>query len=247
VTDDPNHLDPLLEQLGGEREPDPIVHLTSGTLSAYAAKKLPPEEELQVQEHLAVCQRCRDLILDFASFVETPLDKPQEGVADLMAEAEWRKVRERLGPRVQDERPRHIPLRIAASLLLVVLAGSLIGVARSNGKLRAQIAELQAPRLDMSSVRLEGTRGLAVSISSKKTTDLELSTSSPAKFSRYEIELAKEDGDLVWSRLVEKGEGGFHLLLLPGFPEPGLYRVRLSGVQGRQKELLESYSVRIER
>jgi hypothetical protein len=250
VSDDPEDLDGLLELLGedGPGQPDPISHPTSGILSAYASKKLPPDQELEVQEHLVSCRRCRDLILDFASFMETPLEEGRERSSDVPTPV---KLREELIPSVtMISRTKREPLwrtllPIAASIGIVIMAGALIGISRSNGKLRTQITQLQAPRVGIGSVRLEATRSAAVSIPSNKMTDLEISTSHPEDFPRYEIELAEEDGRVFWSRPAEKVEGVFHLVIMPGFPKPGLYRIRLFGVQGPKRERLESYSVRV--
>jgi hypothetical protein len=251
VSDDLEDLDGLSELLGedGRRQPDPITHPASGVLSAYAAKKLPSDKELEVQEHLVACQRCRNLILDFASFMETPLDEPREEVATPPIAAE---LQEQLSPpitvmsrRIKKEPLWQIILPIAACVALVVLTWALMGASRSNKRLRAQIADLQAPRVGMTSVRLEAVRGAALPISSSKITDLEIFTSSSTRFPLYDIELAEEDGRVFWSRSVEKEDGNLHLFLMPGFPKPGLYRIRLFGVQGAERALLESYSVRI--
>jgi hypothetical protein len=52
--------------------PDPKEHPDPDRLYAYQANELTPEEDLEIQEHLAVCGHCTELLLDIQCFTAPP-------------------------------------------------------------------------------------------------------------------------------------------------------------------------------
>jgi hypothetical protein len=74
---------------GGHPSPETLTAYYSGELA------LPAEEELQ--EHLAVCPHCTQLLLDLPAFLEPPASHIES--LDTAADASWQEIRKRLpGP-----------------------------------------------------------------------------------------------------------------------------------------------------
>jgi hypothetical protein len=72
-------------------------HPTPEELSAYQAGELTPEQSDAIQEHLAGCELCTEVLLDLHRFLDLPPeDRPREGVVDLQTETEWRALRAKL-------------------------------------------------------------------------------------------------------------------------------------------------------
>lgn len=248
MTDDPNDLDGLLEQLAGEDgPPDPAGHPVSEVLSAYSAHALPPEEELRVQEHLAVCRRCRDLLLDFASFRETPLAERVEGVTDLAAAVEWRALRERMAREIgEPERPwereparddrlvrRLRVFQALAAVLGVMVVGLSMYAVRPHG--RSDVLLVPKKTLDFSQTRGEKQP--------KETLRLPcaLRFFVASDHQSYKIEILSADGQPVYSggpyRRLELE--GLTLPLPYGVLAPGTYTIRLYGFRpGQPQELI---------
>jgi hypothetical protein len=63
-------------------------------LTTYHAGELTPAEEDQVQEHLAVCRHCTQLLLDLPAFLAAPAGAPES--LDLEADASWQAIRTQL-------------------------------------------------------------------------------------------------------------------------------------------------------
>lgn len=240
MTDDSAHLDRLLGQLAreGSRQPDPAEHPPSEMLSAYAAKELPPEEELKVQEHLAVCRRCRDLIVDFASFMETPLDERPEGVADLTAVAEWRELRSKLKEdakfeRRRNQRPaRRLSYAVAAALLVTVVGISLYSYSRPDKLLTLQyVNAVRGKKVATSSIQLPVT----------------LLLESPARnpYPEYMVEILDHNHQLI-KKIVHLHENAHFEIEIPLWRwslDPGVYQIKL--MAKGQSEPVGEYAFRI--
>jgi hypothetical protein len=242
MIEDPNPLDRLLDELAeaGNRQPDPADHPSGERLSAYAARELSTGEELEVQEHLAVCRRCRDLLLDFASFVETPLDGPREGVADLTAAAEWRALRERMEPDAleprgetkppeRDYRPLrslHLFQTLAAVLGALVIGLTVYAVRAHRGP---EILRASDP------MSFEVTRSIG---EAEKPIEVHLPCGlrffTLPRYESYRLEIRDRDGGLKYSPETNLSDGIFplerHALA------PGDYEVRLLGLKDHQAE-----------
>lgn len=253
MSDETQDLDEMLGFLAedGRQRRDPEEHPSPEKLSAYRANELTPEEDERIQDHLAVCQHCTELLLDLEEFLKPPA-MAAAPAADFEAAADWRRLREGM-PR-EAVRQSHgfsrqgIQLSpLAASLFLALLLGSLGGMSWWNLDLRSRIVGLRAPQLVEDPVRLEGTRGDTLRAAVGKVQDFELVSSHPASFPKYQVEITAEDGQVLWSQVSPKGQTrNPHLILMPGSLDPGLYHIRLSGIQGKQMELLETYTLRIE-
>src|SRR3954471_7094568 len=93
----------MLGFLGEDRNrPDPEEHPDPETLTAYQANELSPEEDERIQDHLAVCQHCTELLLDLEEFLQPP-ESGVEPAADFEAAVDWRRLRA-----VSEEKPPHV-------------------------------------------------------------------------------------------------------------------------------------------
>ncbi len=239
MTEDANPLDELLAPLAGaDPVPDPAEHPSDGTLSAYAEGKLAEAEELEVQEHLAVCGRCRGLLLDFASFVEVPLAERVEGVADLEAAKEWRALQARMtgeggafSTRIQEpERDRRLVKQLRVfQTVAAVLGAAVVGISLYAFSVRGhseKIVAMPETSLDFSVVRGEQSPEERVS------PPCALKFFVTPKFPSYQIEILSKGERVVYS-------GGPYLrkeleqLTLPighDLLPPGIYTIRVSGL-----------------
>jgi len=154
VTDDADadELDRRLARLFGEgrHREDLPEHPSPEKLSAYQANELPPEEEDAIQEHLVECSLCTELLLDLQRFLE-PAEEERPGVADLAAEAEWRKVRKEMGweGEKRQEAPAADVSRLRRSLrafqaMAAVLLVGVLGLSVYALRLREEVGTSEA-------------------------------------------------------------------------------------------------------
>lgn len=243
MTDDPNDLDGLFEQRAGEDgPPDPVDHPGSEVLSAYSAHALPPEEELRVQEHLAVCRRCRDLLLDFASFLETPLAERTEGVTDLAAAAEWRALRERMdeeGSR-EKKRTRRPARRLSYVMAVAAILMAVVGFYLYTLSKGPESLKTLEP--------LDSRRGLPAAVETVQL-PVTLLLKSPAKsaYPEYRADLLDEAGHRVreFSHLRESRSFDLEIPLGHGELDPGEYRIELSGLKGGIPSAAGKYAFKV--
>ena len=137
--EDAADLDGLLARLAEDQRDDPEDHPGSERLSAYQAGELSPEEDDEIQEHLANCRLCAGRLQDLQRFLDPPPeDRSREGVADFETEVEWRKLREKVGTKPSKARQFFGSLKtaygLAAMLAVAVVALSAQLVQRSSGQ-----------------------------------------------------------------------------------------------------------------
>jgi hypothetical protein len=245
VIDDDNDdaLDGLLAPLAGAGPtPDPAEHPSDGTLSAYAQGKLAGAEELAVQEHLAVCGRCRDLLLEFASFLEVPLAEEVAGVADLAAAREWRALQARMDKgRSFDKREirkssnRRTYLLAAASILVAILGFSLYKVSQGPAKFHT-LEPLDSHR---------GTTVTSDSVELPVTLLLKSPTQSP--YPEYRADLKDKSGRLLraFPHLHETGTFDLEIPLERGDVEPGEFQIELLGLRQGEAGLIAKYAFKV--
>jgi len=248
VTGDPNDLDGLLEQLAGEGgTPDPADHPGSEVLSAYSARALPPEEELRVQEHLALCRRCRDLLLDFASFLETPLAERTEGVTDLAAAAEWRVLRERMrhesgeaaAVRTREPGKAGKDYRLVRTLrvfqtLAAVLGTLVVGLSMYAVRPHGQPGILPPPQEPLSFTTTRSAGQVETPLEIYLPFGLRFYT--PSQYRKYRVQILDSDNRSRYSAETTLSEG--IIPLEKGTLPPGTYDVVMSGLNGDRAELI---------
>ncbi|HEV2853365.1 MAG TPA: zf-HC2 domain-containing protein [Thermoanaerobaculia bacterium] len=210
MTDDADELDRRLARLfeEGRRREDPEDHPAPEKLSAYQAKELPPEEADAIQEHLVQCAFCTELLLDLEGFLEPQEEEAREGVADLGAEAGWRKVREEMGWKGRSLSSPTVSRGFFASALggysvAAALLVAAIGLAAWNLNLSREMRRPQ-PSPTMRTLEVAGgSRGIASSgedgpVNLPAEITLNLPTDNPD--ARYRVDLFPGGSDRpAWS------------------------------------------------
>ena len=237
----------------------PGSHPDSGKLAAYHAGELSPEEEGQVQDHLALCRECAALLLDLDGLAD-----PGFGAgADLSGkEAVWQNLREEIAPRMAPQVgivPLRRPVRssprwlqaLAASLLIATL-----GLSLWVASLRRTVADLSSPEpnapvLDLysSGTRGEGSPAPVLTVSGNaRFFTLILNSAGQRRYEGYRVEILRAGGGKVWeNREIEPFSfGSFSLTIPRRAVEPGDYRVRLFGRSGATEETIDDYAFRVE-
>jgi len=253
VNDDSADLDRLFTRLSAEgRAPDPDDHPAPEKLSAYLAKELSPEEDDAIQEHLAHCTLCTELLLDLQRFLD-PLaeDLPREGVVDFETAAEWRELRGRMGAKAKGvSKPSR--LREAASLkiaysLAAVLAVVVVGLGVYILKLHG---DLKAPRAGYHIMLASAdTRGSAEALEGirlhEAPGDFSLTLEKPPEldFPEYVAQFSRKKGSevrTVKGLRYQAGEGVTLLLSKNDFA-PGIYKIVLFGLRDGRSRRVSSY------
>lgn len=241
MTEDANPLDGLLAPLtGAGPSTDPAEHPSDGTLSAYAEGKLAEAQELEVQEHLALCGRCRDLLLEFASFVEVPLADETRGVADLEAAKEWRALQARMtgedgafSTRIQEpERDRRLVKQLRVfQTVAAVLGAAVVGLVLYSVRIQGTSEFISSSDpIYFATTRSSHPREETVKI--KLPCALNFSTEHD--FSRYRVEIVSADGHPMLTANTSFYEGA--LLLRRDRLAPGDYKIQLFGLADAKAE-----------
>lgn len=227
-------LEAVLAQARGEE------HVEVEQLVAYRHGRLPAEEADAVQDHLAACRECADLLLELEGFEEEAAEPKDRGVVEFETEVAWRGLRPRLDARPAVAEPRTAPREkprapwlawgLAASFLLAAL-----GLAAWVAGLRSELRGLREPQLNLPIVSLvapgfargEGEEGVVRGGGERFVVIL-----NPPATPRdvvHGVEIRDAQGSLVWSGegLQPTGLGNFHLELSRRLLPPGKYRIRL--------------------
>lgn len=218
---------------------DPVDHPDPDRLYAYHAGELTAEEDLEIQEHLAVCGHCTELLLDIQRFT-VPLAPEEAGLSEFERAAGWRQLRTRLdqdGFFTRGQRPRRRVAAVAAIFLLAVLGLSIYRLTRQ--------AE------PWSSVTLEplgSHRGGPSEIEEvRPPVTLVLRSTAETSFPEYRAEIRDHAGRIVrtFPRLQQNLAFEVELKLDRGDLPQGEYRLDLLGLRKGQLEKVAVYGFRI--
>lgn len=254
MTDDADELDRRLARLfeEGRRREDPEDHPAPEKLSAYQAKELPPEEADAIQEHLVQCAFCTDLLLDLASFLEPQEEEGnREGVADLAAEAGWRKVRAELPPvrTTSASVDRRLP---PAWITWVASAAAVLGLVVGWTSYRKAVQLETTPITDLTPTTVisqENQKGPDTT----EPTLLKLGrvaafeTLSDHPYPRYRLIFRDQRGQVQKSVEDSEDDDGKITMFLPNrFLPPGLYKVEVVGLgRGAAETPIRDFDIRI--
>jgi hypothetical protein len=262
VNDDTADVDRLFARLSGEGlHRDPDDHPVPEKLSAYLANELSPEEDNEIQEHLAHCTLCTELLLDLQRFLDPPAeDLPREGVADFETAAGWRELRGRMGEGAEAvseaPRPRRAAsLKIAYSLvaaLALTVVGLWVYVVKLHGDLKAPRA---GNHILLASAQTRGTAEPVESIRlHEPPNDFSVTLVKPPEidFPEYVAEISREKAARETGAQVlparglhyQEGEGVTILLSKDDF-KPGIYKIVLSGLRGGQSSSVATYRLSV--
>jgi hypothetical protein len=110
-------LDEALRDLAARARRDLGSHPTPEQLAAYHAGELREDEVDRIQEHLALCHECSELLLDLADFEDPGPPTEVPGLTDADVDAAWQDLKARMAGQSAPERPT-MPAEIAASTKL---------------------------------------------------------------------------------------------------------------------------------
>lgn len=230
---------------------------------AYYEGELAAVEEDRLRSHLVRCPACVSLVLDLEAFA----GGAGEELSEFERAAAWHSMRAVLD---RDEKPRQaaaevgrrrgarrlaVPAALAASLVAGVLGLALWQAQRTAAELEATVAALSEPQVNVPIRDLypdTATRGGGAArpaeVPPAAFFTLVLNLEEPRDYPGYEVEVLDAAGHALWtgSGLEMSSYGTFTLGLARDFLTPGEYRVRLYGVTGDARELLQDYPVRIE-
>jgi putative zinc finger protein len=254
-------LKTVLEGFLSEARQDLEPHPSPDELVAYGAGELSADEEARIQNHLALCPHCLELLLDFERWSDPEPESEQSIPAGEKAAA-WQALQARLAT---DEAPRRRPgLRfasprpayaLAAGLLVAVVGLSLRVVHLERGMADLSDPQVNAPVVDLlpaSPLRGEPGKGAEVKLEpASRFFALILNPKGSPDYAGYRVEILDAGGRVVWSEdgLEKNPHGSFTLILSQRFLGPGAYRLRLYGLEDgagpRAARLIEEFPVRI--
>jgi hypothetical protein len=256
MTDPAMELKSAAAELAAGRGTGP--HLTEDEIAAYHAGTLSAAEEARAQDHLLTCPVCTDLLLGREELAGEGEPVPAGEVA-----VAWQQMRALLPfsatsavePAAVLPTPLPFPTprrtavppwfgALAASLLVTVVVLASYAVSLHRERNRPQ----SVPLFELSSDPLRGgEKTLEVELApGERSFVLLLRTTDPRKFPRYELEIARSGGAVVWRGDLRRNELGPFILTLPrSLMGGGEYRLRLWGQGGNGREVLGEYVVRI--
>lgn len=252
-------LTAALRHLAEQERRTPSEHATPGELTAYHEGTLPPAIEARVQEHLAHCKLCSDLLLDLAGFADLAPPPGVPELTDAQVAEDWQALRARMEAEKKEPEPAAVvPFRpaatteptaprrsppwfaIAASLLAVVGFALSAYENKQVERLQTQIERLQTPIfVEGQTVSSEAGRTRSSQEETPKFgsgsggllyPELELDAPYPA----YEAEIYLGEKEVVKLPGQAKGES-IGIVIPPGALKPGEYRLRLYGVDQGQR------------
>lgn len=238
MNDDTADVDRLFARLSAESpHRDPDDHPAPEKLSAYLASELFPEEDNEIQEHLAQCTLCTELLLDLQRFLEPPAeDLPREGVVDFETATGWRELRGRMGASAGSKGvPQPSQLRrVFGSLKVAYGLAALLAVALGFSMYSLRFRQDFAGALPFYLHNSIGSRGSEEQVIPRgPLASLTLEPpGTPTTFPKFQAEIR----DLRDSRVVESvrklpftpGEG-FIVVLATSDLQPGSYEVAVQG------------------
>ncbi|MCP4656347.1 MAG: hypothetical protein GY856_13120 [bacterium] len=264
MTERSKELKTTLGEIVEDRRRDLGPHPSPEELVAYKAGELSAAEVSRLQEHLVLCPDCLELLLDSECFRDAAFGS-RRAVSETEVAAAWKGMRrgtDRKAPVATVLRGRfrrfpgpsspRLPYALAATLLIAVLALSLW-----VASLRQTLGELSRPRLNTplhdvypeSFVRGDDAAAPGVRIpADAELFTLILNSTMPPSYAETLVEIVEPDGTEVWSGagLETSPAGSFTLTLPRRFLDAGEYRIRLYGLDGGRRELIEEYPLRLE-
>jgi len=220
--------------------PNPAGHPDPDRLYAYQANELTPEEDLEIQEHLAVCGHCTELLLDIQRFTAPPAEEEAD-LSEFEQAAGWRQLRARLdqdGFFNRSRRPRSQVAAMAAIFALAILGLTIYSLTRRP-----------ETRLTYSLDPFGNTRGEA----SQKIDEIKLPATlllrwqSSTRYEEYRAEIQNRDGGNVRRFPGLRQDPTFHVELKLDRSDlsPGEYQLDLVGLRDGRSEEVEEYRFRI--
>ena len=236
---------------GGPHPPvETWIHYHDGRLSDTDTERL--------RGHLADCPSCVETVLDIEAFTR-PEARDPEAPSSFERAVVWRALRSELVATAPAGRNTGswTTQRVAASLAVPILALAAWAVVehRTASDLRQELAVhtrpvLNPPVVDLYpdiATRSGGTPEVVEMPTAAPLTTFILNLAEPADYPDYAVEILDPSGAPLFSQPgLEMSEFGNFTLGLPlGFLPSGEYPVRVYGLQGDTRELLEEFQIKI--
>ncbi|HEV7505157.1 MAG TPA: zf-HC2 domain-containing protein [Thermoanaerobaculia bacterium] len=237
-------------------------HLTEDEIAAYHAGTLPPDQEARAQDHLLACPACTDLLLGLEELAGEGEAVPSGEVA-----AAWQQMRALLPlPAKEPAAVLPAPLPFPAArraeaprwfgALAATLLVAVVGLSLYAASLRRTVNELGRPQTnvpigDLFPEPLRGDKDKIETLTLTLAPDvrvflLVINPTVPRMFPRYEMEIARTGGAVVWrGNLTRNDLGSFSLVLPRALVGEGEYQLHLWGEAEKRREVLGEYGLRI--
>jgi len=208
---------------------NPDEHPAPEKLSAYQAKELPAAENDAIQEHLAHCEICAEVLLDLHHFLDfVPEEQSPKEVVDFEAVAEWRELRKKL----RDDRLLKSlrAFQAVAAVLGILVFGLSIYAIRLHGRSPA-LQPLPEKTLDFSEHRGVQT------VKDEARLPVALKLFFDNDYPRYQVEIRARGSQLLYVNEYKKSDLDRSILTLPAGSLPaGTYTIRLFGLDDGEPE-----------
>jgi len=225
---------------GVHPEPDELLEYLDGQLGQEAAGR--------IRDHLEGCRDCTAVLLDL-EILSRPDEPRTDGAVDFELAAAQRAFQERLGV---SERAAPRPSRLWQAAAAVFFAATL-GLAWQVARLQGDLDARDAPRFNVPVLYLEPTRteeALDARLGPDQGAEsflVFLMLTDPGAFSEYEVEILGPGDTLVRTgRGLEPGDSGaLNITLSRRFLTADEVRLRLFGVTGGSRELIDDYRIEV--
>jgi hypothetical protein len=240
----------------GRRRWGPQDHPAPETLSAYYAGELLPEAADAVQEHIANCGICTEVILDLQRFLEAPPeDPPASGIADFETAAEWRELRGQLDLETGSQAPVVSRGVFASARGAYSIAAASLAVAVALGLWNLSLIEKSREPIAVRTIRTlsaqSDLRGPAEQAGAERPVilpaEIALRVSDDPPAPSYRVDVLP-----VGSRFPERSleisvqESELVLLLPDKSLRPGKYLIQVQGLRnGQPTSRVSTYDLRI--
>lgn len=198
----------------------------------YAFDRLTPEVTAKLEEHLLLCERCRNTLTATDLFIQSMKAASVEP-APAQSRLRWPK----LPAGILEFNPKHFASATAVATALLI-AFLLIGPGR--GLWRQAAVSVASVAIPLESLR--GAGAPTAQAPAKHPLDLSISQASVPASGVYRLEVVDSSGDSVWTGAAEAKNSRLLAHIDKGF-RSGMYWVRLYAASD---ELLAEYGLNLE-
>ncbi|MBW8879544.1 MAG: zf-HC2 domain-containing protein [Acidobacteria bacterium] len=219
--------------------PDPEQHPDPDRLYAYQVDELTPEEDLEIQEHLALCGHCTELLLDDQRFTAPPTQE-EAGFSEFERAAGWRQLRARLDQDGFFTRGRRRWWRSRIATVAAVFVLAILGVS-------IYLTHQAEPERFQTLNPLNSTRGGPSEVDEVKPPVTLLLRPAETPLAEYRAEIRDLQGRLVKTSLGlrQNSRTEVELPLDRGELPRGEYLLKLQGLRNGRLEKVADYRFRI--
>jgi len=249
----------LIRESGATRVPsrreESATHPCVERWIAYRDGELPPEEEKRLQRHLAQCRACVALVLDLEAF-SRPETPDRAGISEFEVAAAWRVMRSAIREDLRKQR-WHVSTSLAACFLVVTLGLSTWAAMEHHtaAGLRRTVAEFSQPQINVpihdflpdTATRGGSPRPVIEMPAAAPFATLVFTPAQRQEYPDYQVTICDAEGTEIWSSrgLEMSPYGTFRLGLPRDFLAVGEHQIRLYGLDGDLKVLIQDWPIEI--